>query len=175
MGLLFHGLVLSAAKVPVPVKAYGHIALPARLLVSGPPPVSLLVYPGNRRVPASMEDDILRYVNLHRDSMGLKPLQMNAVESGIAEKHSREMASGKTPFGHQGIDQRIKAIGKQLGPVMAAGENVAYGQTTAREVVNEWLHSPGHRKNIEGDYTLTGIGLANDSKGIPYYTQIFTK
>jgi uncharacterized protein YkwD len=125
--------------------------------------------------PAGMENDILRYVNLHRDSLGLKPLQMNAVESEIAAKHSRDMASGKTPFGHQGIEQRIKAIGKQIGAVMAAGENVAYGQTTAREVVNEWLNSPGHRKNIEGDYALTGIGLASDSRGIPYYTQIFTK
>jgi uncharacterized protein YkwD len=122
-----------------------------------------------------MEDDILRDINLHLDSMGLKPLQMNAVESAIALKHSRNMASGKTPFGHQGMEQRIKAIEKQLGPVTAAAENVAYGQMTAREVVDEWLHSPGHRKNIEGDYTFCGIGLARDPQGMPYYTQIFTK
>ncbi len=126
-------------------------------------------------IPQGMEDDILREVNLHRDSMGLKPLQMNAVESGIAAKHSRNMASGRTPFGHQGMEQRIKAIEKQLGAMMAAAENVAYGQMTAREVVDEWLNSPGHRKNIEGDYILCGIGWAKDSKGMPYYTQIFTK
>jgi hypothetical protein len=34
------------------------------------------------------------------------------------------------------------------------------GPMGAREVVDGWLHSPGHRRNIEGDFRLTGIGLA---------------
>ena len=120
-------------------------------------------------------EDILHFVNLHRKSKGLKPLVMNAFESSVALQHSRNMASGKTPFGHKGMDARIKTIGKELGPLSAAGENVAYGSMSAEEVVDGWLHSPGHKRNIEGDFSLTGIACAKDKKGMIYYTEIFTK
>jgi uncharacterized protein YkwD len=46
---------------------------------------------------------------------------------------------------------------------------------SAREVVDGWLHSPGHRRNIEGDFKLTGIGLAFGHNGNIFFTQIFTK
>jgi uncharacterized protein YkwD len=52
---------------------------------------------------------------------------------------------------------------------------VASGQMTAREVVNGWLKSPGHKKNIEGNFVLTGIGYARSKKGDIYFTQIFSR
>lgn len=124
----------------------------------------------------TMEDDILHFVNQHRKSIGLRPLELNTIESAVAEKHSRNMASGKTAFGHDGLTSRAKDIRKKLGqPITAVGENVASGWMSAKEVVDGWLNSSGHRRNIEGDFTLTGIGLAKDRKGMTYYTQIFTK
>jgi uncharacterized protein YkwD len=36
-----------------------------------------------------------------------------------------------------------------------------------------WLNSPGHRKNIEGPYNLTGIAMAKAKDGTMYFTQIF--
>ncbi len=45
----------------------------------------------------------------------------------------------------------------------------------AREVVDGWLHSPGHRRNIMGDFRLTGIGVAEAANGMIYFTQIFVK
>ena len=125
--------------------------------------------------PASMSSDILRYVNEHRRSIGLKPLQANSFISSVALEHSRNMLSGKTRFGHDGLRQRIERIGKRLGPVRIGAENVASGPMSAREVVDGWLHSPGHRKNIEGDFKLTGIGLARKSNGMIYFTQIFVR
>ena len=125
--------------------------------------------------PNNTEKGILYYVNLHRHSMGLPLLQLNKVESDVATQHSRDMASGRTPFGHMGLQSRVDAITRQLGPVTSTGENVALGQRSPREVVADWLQSPGHRRNIEGDFRLTGIGLARDSKGVIYYTQIFTR
>jgi uncharacterized protein YkwD len=123
----------------------------------------------------SMEQEILLYVNEDRAAHGLRKLELNEVESGIAAQHSRNMASGKTPFGHDGLNNRAKAIQKNLGAISAVGENVASGQMSAREVVDGWLRSPGHKRNIEGDFVLTGIGLARNSKGIIYFTQIFSK
>lgn len=123
----------------------------------------------------NMTNDILHYVNLHRKSIGRKALELNNVESSLAVQHSINMASYKTPFGHDGLNERAKIISKQLGKISVAAENVASGDMSAKEVVEGWLNSPGHKRNIEGDFTLTGIGVAKNNKGIIYYTQIFTK
>lgn len=125
--------------------------------------------------PKNIEKGILYYVNLHRYSIGLSLLQLNKVESTVAAQHSRDMASGRVPFGHTGLQSRVNIITRQIGPVTATGENVALGQRSPKEVVADWLQSPGHRRNIEGDFKLTGIGLARDDKGLIYYTQIFTR
>lgn len=130
---------------------------------------------GNRgRNMETMESDILKYVNEDRISLGLSPLQMNELESSLAAKHSLDMSQGKVKFGHDGFNTRAKTIQKALGS-MEVGENVAEGSMTAREVVDGWLHSPGHKKNIEGNFTLTGIGYASNKKGDIYFTQIFSR
>lgn len=122
----------------------------------------------------SMETEILQYVNDDRKQHNLAPLQINVLESSLALKHSQDMANGKVKFGHDGFNSRAKAIQKAFGS-MTVGENVASGQMTAREVVNGWLNSPGHKKNIEGDFVLTGIGYASNRKGDIYFTQIFSR
>lgn len=122
-----------------------------------------------------MIKDILAYVNADRAQHGLSPLKLNDTESAIAARHSRDMATGKVPFGHTGLNDRAKAIRKALGEVHSVGENVASGPMTAREVVDGWLNSPGHKRNIEGDFTLTGIGYAKDRQGNIFFTQIFSK
>ena len=132
-------------------------------------------HPGNReRNLETMESDILKYVNEDRLAHGLSPLQMNQLESSLASKHSLDMSVGKVKFGHDGFNARAKTIQKALGST-EVGENVAEGSMTAREVVDGWLHSPGHKKNIEGNFTLTGIGYASNKKGDIYFTQIFSR
>jgi uncharacterized protein YkwD len=121
-----------------------------------------------------MESDILKYVNEDRKTQGLSPLQMNDLESSLAAKHSLDMSLGKVKFGHDGFNKRAKTIQKALGSA-EIGENVAEGSMTAHEVVDGWLHSSGHKKNIEGNFTLTGIGYAADKKGNIYFTQIFSR
>lgn len=120
-----------------------------------------------------MEQQILLYVNMHRDSMNLPPLKMNNTILQAALSHSTNMATGKIPLGHEGFDTRMGALLKALRPANAAAENVADGNVNARQVVNLWLHSPGHRRNIEGNYNLTGIGIARADDGKLYFTQIF--
>jgi len=85
------------------------------------------------------------------------------------------MLTGKSPFGHDGFRQRIDLISSRLGKLHVAAENVASGPMDAREVVDGWLHSPGHRRNIMGDFQLTGIGVAEAANGMIYFTEIFVK
>ncbi len=120
-----------------------------------------------------MEASILQYVNDHRRAKGLPSLQSNAVTNQQSYQHSKNMATGKTAFGHDGFEKRIETIKKSFGWISASSENVAYGKLSAKEVVKGWLNSPGHKKNIEGNYRYTGIGFYKDRKGVIYFTQIF--
>lgn len=118
---------------------------------------------------------ILYYVNEYRRAHHLNPLQLNPLMSREAEKHSRDMARHAIPFGHKYFDKRIKRLYAEIKNCRAGSENVAYNYKDGRDVVRNWLTSPGHRRNIEGNYNLTGIGLARDSRGKLYFTQIFIR
>lgn len=124
---------------------------------------------------ASMNRDILYHVNEYRKKKGLSSLQSIATADEQAALHSKNMALKKTAFSHNGFEQRIAIISKSAGTMRAAAENVAYGNLSASEVVKGWIKSPGHRKNIEGNYTLTGIGVYQDAKGVIFFTQLFMR
>jgi uncharacterized protein YkwD len=124
---------------------------------------------------SSLESEILAEVNRHRKSIGLNALQANSVIGTEAALHSQHMASRQVSFGHDGFEGRISRINKRLGGITSSAENVAYGKMTAHEVVQGWLKSPPHKKNMEGKYNLTGIGVSRNSQGIIYYTQIFSQ
>jgi uncharacterized protein YkwD len=116
-------------------------------------------------------------VNGYRVSRGLQPLALNPLVGQVATAHSREMATGKVPFGHDGFEQRVKTLKQSLSFGKVA-ENVGYNMgyaDAAGKAVKGWLHSPEHLKNIEGDFNLTGIGVAKNDKGEYYFTQIFLK
>jgi uncharacterized protein YkwD len=123
---------------------------------------------------ADLQQDILLYVNQYRQSIGQPALLLLPAANQQAAKHSANMAHRLTAFGHTGFEARAAAISKSLGAtVSAAAENVALGKLTAAQVVASWLQSPGHKKNISGNYSYTGIGYAADPGGILYFTQIF--
>ena len=124
---------------------------------------------------STLNVDILKLINQHRRSIGLGDLQMLDIVNSEAQQHSTDMVKGKTPFGHEGFEYRVADIRKVTGFIKGAAENVAYGLLTAEEVVDGWLHSPGHKKNIEGDYNFTGIGTVQREDGVIYFTQIFIK
>lgn len=138
---------------------------PAAVIINHPNDISL----------NEMAQSILKYVNQHRQAIGKPPLHMIDIASTEASEHSVDMAKRRIAFGHDGFENRVAVITKNIGRISAAAENVAYGELTAQEVVDGWLHSPGHKKNIEGDYTLTGIGVAKDKDGTIFYTQIFIR
>jgi uncharacterized protein YkwD len=46
-------------------------------------------------------------------------------------------------------------------------------ENPAGTVVDGWKNSPEHRKNMLGDFSLTGIGIAQSNDGGYFFTQIF--
>lgn len=124
---------------------------------------------------STMNADIINDVNQYRKSKGLAPLHLLTVAASEAQRHSQDMATKKVGFGHAGFKQRAIAIANQLNGTSSTGENVAYGKMTSKEVLAAWLKSAAHRANIEGPFTYTGAGVAKDSRGVVYYTQLFVK
>jgi uncharacterized protein YkwD len=83
------------------------------------------------------------------------------------------MASKKVPFAHAGFSERQRTYAKQRGFVSGFAENVATGANDAAAALDIWLHSEGHKRNIEGAYVYTGLGIARTKEGQYYFTQIF--
>src|SRR4051794_35361712 len=74
------------------------------------------VYSNSRDIDTKeMEKNILYYINQYRASKDLPALQLITEVSTQATKHSIEMATRTTPFGHDGFDERIDNIVKKIG------------------------------------------------------------
>ena len=127
---------------------------------------------------ADLEHRVHRLVNEHRVSRGMKPLVFDPEISAIARRHSRDMASGRVGFGHGGIESRRQEIVAFIAQA-GVGENVAANNGESSQAgdmaVANWLESPGHRRNIEGSYELTGVGIAQGPAGEYYFTQLFVR
>lgn len=120
--------------------------------------------------------DVVKETNQFRKLNGLPALIAKDELNKIAQKHSLDMASGRVAFSHAGFEDRSKKAAKIITGNKGGfrfAENVAYGSKTAKEVLNGWENSPGHRKNIMGTYRYIGVGIAADKKGTLYFTQIF--
>jgi uncharacterized protein YkwD len=114
-------------------------------------------------------------INDYREAQGLEPLDPDDDLSRIAEEHSRRMARGEVPLGHDGFEDRARAIRREVA-YRSVAENVGYNRgmaDPAADAVARWLHSPQHRENVLGDYEITGVGVAVSSRGDHYFTQIF--
>lgn len=124
---------------------------------------------------ATIEKAILAYVNEYRVTHHRSPLKMNSEMSKEAAQHSRDMATHRMSFGHKDFNKRIHRLFDHIQQCRGGAENVAYNYKDAQDVVKNWLTSPGHRRNIMGNYNLTGIGIARDQRGKIYFTQIFLR
>lgn len=123
---------------------------------------------------SDLEVEILQLINQHRQNLNLAPLAFHTPIQAASYQHSQNMADGRIPFGHEGFSERANQLIELLNGT-AASENVALGQRSAQEVVNSWLNSDGHRKNIEGDYNLTGISVVPNTQNENVFTQLFIK
>ena len=55
------------------------------------------------------------------------------------------------------------------------GENLAFGQDDAQEVVDDWMDSPTHRDNIlYGDFSSGSISIYQNDDGVKYWANEFS-
>lgn len=119
------------------------------------------------------ELEVMQLINNYRLSIGLKALEKVNHISYKSEEHDLYMIANNV-VNHNGFVDRSENLVSVLG-ASKVGENVAYNYKTSEAVLQAWLDSPGHKENIEGDYTHFGIAVKLDSNGRKYYTNIFAK
>ncbi|NCA92828.1 SafA/ExsA family spore coat assembly protein [bacterium] len=142
-----------------------------------------LIYVGQKiNIPSaaplkSIEDEVVRLINVERSKNGLQTLTSNWQAARVARIKSQDMINSNY-FSHTSPTygspfKMLESYGLRFS---AAAENIAYGQRTAQEVVNSWMNSPGHRANIlSKSFTQTGVGVAKKANGTLYFTQMFLK
>lgn len=123
-------------------------------------------------VGASADDKLcVDLVNEFRKKNGLGPLQYSKVLSDIAMPHTQAMLAKKVPLGHDGFQERSRKVPYAQG----TGENVGYEkgyQNPIKTLVDGWINSPPHRKNMLGNFNQIGVAFAHNGD-LWYGTQFF--
>lgn len=120
---------------------------------------------------SQFEQEVVKLTNNERAKYGLQPLKIDLKLSEVARTKSSDMKkngyfSHTSPTYGSPFDM-MKQFGVQY---RAAGENIAKGQRSPQEVVNAWMNSEGHRKNIlNSNFTHIGVGHVEGN----YWTQMF--
>lgn len=118
--------------------------------------------------------EVLKLVNNERKKRGLSALELDEKLCRAADERAKETVS---LFSHTRPDgTECFTVLKQYGiSYRSAGENIAAGQRTAKDVVTSWMNSPGHRANIlSSSYEKLGVGFVKASSGYGYYwVQLF--
>jgi uncharacterized protein YkwD len=118
-------------------------------------------------------------INNERTSRGIPALAESGCVNYVAQSRSEDMAannyfshtspSGATAFSL--LDANNVGYGW-------AGENLARNNYPDNEsvgvAIRDLMNSPGHRDNIlSTNYTMIGVGFAQDGAGMKYYTMVF--
>lgn len=127
-----------------------------------------------------IESEVLRRSNEERIADGLSPLAQDTRLRQIAWSHSADMFANEY-FSHEdtvGCSSSCRATNAGYA-WRSIGENIymmsGYDdapETKARRVVEGWMNSPGHRANILGKYTVSGVGVVSAGESV-YVTALY--
>ncbi len=159
-------LALSSAVAAAPAGISGPLlaAPPARAVRLHPPPPPI----------APVVSQMLDRVNAERAAWGLAPMSYDERLGLAAQRHSDDQAR-RGVMSHAGADGstvaiRVDRVGYSWSSL---AENVAYDYGDVDAVMQAWMTSDGHRRNILSSNVHLGVGLAYSSDGHPYWTQVF--
>lgn len=120
-------------------------------------------------LPEKTKSHIEKLLALHNEQRELKGRTAFKIDSYLieyAQNHSQWMAKKKW--------MKHSDVSVLIGKYSAVGENIAYNQQNEKQVVVAWMNSTGHRQNIMNrNFNSIGFGLANNSKGEPYWCTVF--
>lgn len=125
----------------------------------------------------SIAKQVMKAVNDYRVSQGLVALKMQKELNDIAFEHSRRMAKGEIAFSHLDFQARVQKIDRYANIPYHTAENL-YAHNIAPSklpsaALKGWYNSTGHKKNMDGAFLHTGIGVCRSASGEYFITQVF--
>ena len=116
-----------------------------------------------------MRQGVLDLVNAERAKAGKSPLTLDDALCEVAQLRADEIVESFSHTRPNGTSC-FTAINEAGISYRAVGENIAAGQSSPSSVMNSWMNSDGHRKNIlSGDFSSIGIGYVKASSGYGHY------
>lgn len=118
--------------------------------------------------------EVLNLVNNEREKAGLPSLQLDTDITSAANVRAKEITQS---FSHTRPNgSSFSTVLKEHGVTFSgSGENIAWGQTSPKQVMNAWMNSDGHRANIlNKNFKNIGIGYYQDGNGRNHWVQLFT-
>lgn len=110
-----------------------------------------------------VREEALARVNAARRAAGRSPVAADPRLDAAAQRYA-ELMLERGFYAHESREggnprSRVEAAG--YGRFTFLGENIAQGLFTPAEVVDRWLESPGHRRNVlDARAADTGLGVA---------------
>lgn len=130
-------------------------------------------------IPAQLDawrDEILRLVNSERAAAGVGEVVRDQTLERQATQYACEMLQGDffahvNPLTQSTLSERADEFGYLY---LVVGENLAAGQQSPEEAFNDWMNSPGHRRNIlDPRFTELGVGIRAGGRYGLYWVQEF--
>ncbi len=119
-------------------------------------------------------DEVIRLVNVERAANGLDALTKNERLSAAAAKRAQELVEYYSHTRPDGTNC-FTVLDDFAITYYAVGENIAMGQSTPQEVMEDWMNSEGHRANIlETSFENIGVGVVY-ANGMLHWVQLFAK
>ena len=112
--------------------------------------------------------EVVDLINKERIAKELEPLTISAELCKAADIRAKEISKD---FSHVRPDGTLCFTVSEL----VKAENIATGQRDAQSVVNAWMNSDGHKKNIlSNQATITGVGCYYNAETDTYFwVQVF--
>lgn len=173
---------LVCISIAAPNAAAGQPGIGKRIVIAAPPTtaapsaaeesrgliasVSVCPRQENLDAPVEAQEATMRcMISYARSEAGLTGLaDDDALEQSAADK--AEDVIRCDDFSHfacgRDFTYWMQEAGYMSSPCWRVGENLAWGTDaygTVRSIFRAWMSSPGHRQNILGDYSQTGISL----------------
>lgn len=145
----------------IPASAAAEKSFSVELKDGSTQTVSVYTHPSTAKM-------VLDLVNTERTKAGLNKVTWEPALAKAAEQRAAELTV---------LRSHTRPSGKKWSTVssLAKGENVAGGALySAKETVDGWMNSKGHRENIlEPRFTTMGVAVVEEENGLYHWAQLF--
>jgi uncharacterized protein YkwD len=118
--------------------------------------------------------ELFKMINKYRQAGRTGTLFRSVVMDNEADLHAQDMADGRIPYGHFGVQERCMRARRNSGGGNDCAELVARDQFNAQAAFNSWMTSNRFRAMLlDPRFNAMGVGVSSDRSGRVYWSVLF--